>query len=159
MLRELVSSDDFEIFALRSNDNVNKYLGRQPARSVDDAKNFIRAIHENTRQNKSVYWAITMIGNDKLMGTICLFDFSDDNSKAEIGFELLPAYQGKGIMQEAASKVIAFAFQYLVLHTIDACTHPENLGSIRLLEKLNFKRHSVVDDNLLLFKLHPSDLQ
>ena len=93
------------------------------------------------------------------MGTICLFDFSDDNSKAEIGFELLPAYQGKGIMQEAASKVVVFAFQQIGLKTIDACTHPENLGSIRLLEKLNFERHSVVDDNLLLFKLHPSDLQ
>ena len=85
-LRELVSSDYPEIFALRSNQNVNKYLGRKAASSPDDAKDFIRTIHENTRQDKSVYWAITMIGNDKLMGTICLFDFSDEDLKAEIGF-------------------------------------------------------------------------
>ena len=150
-LRQLLSSDDTEILSLRSNDNVNKYLGRKPARSLDDAKNFIRTIQVNTRQNTSIYWAITMNGADKLMGTICLFDFSDDNAKAEIGFELLPGYQGKGIMQEAASKVIAFAFQHLGLHSIDACTHFENLSSVRLLEKLNFERQGVVD-NLLLFR-------
>ena len=150
-LRQLLSSDDTEILALRSNENVNNYLGRKPARSLDDAKNFIRTIKENTQQNTSIYWAITINGADKLMGTICLFKFSDDNAKAEIGFELLPGFQGKGIMQEAASKVIAFAFQHLGLHSIDACTHFENLSSVRLLERLNFERQGVVD-NLLLFR-------
>ena len=43
ILRQLISSDDKEIFALRSNDNVNKYLDRKPSKSIDDAKNFINA--------------------------------------------------------------------------------------------------------------------
>jgi ribosomal-protein-alanine N-acetyltransferase len=103
-LRQLRSSDDKEIFALRSNDNVNKYLDRKPSKSIDDAKNFIQTINENIQRNDSIYWAITLNGTDKLIGTICLFDFSEDNSKAEIGYELLPDFQGKGIMQEALQK-------------------------------------------------------
>ena len=36
-LRKLASTDDNEIFALRSNENVNKYLDRKPSKSIDDA--------------------------------------------------------------------------------------------------------------------------
>ena len=88
-LRQLVSSDANEIFALRSNDNVNKYLDRKPAKSIDDAKTFIETINKNIQRNDSIYWAITLTGTNKLIGTICLFNLSDDNFKAEIGYELL----------------------------------------------------------------------
>lgn len=153
-LRQLRSSDDQEIFALRSNDNVNKYLDRKPGKSIDDAKNFIQAITENIQRNDSIYWAIALNGTDKLIGTICLFNFSEDHSKAEIGYELLPDFQGKGIMEEAASKVIHFGFQEVGLNSIEACTHSENQSSTRLLEKLNFKRAaSAADENFALFKL------
>ena len=152
-LRQLRSSDDKEIFALRSNDNVNKYLDRKRSKSIDDAKNFIQAINENIQRNDSIYWAITLNDTDKLIGTICLFDFSEDHSKAEIGYELLPDFQGKGIMQEATTKVIQFGFQHVGLNSIEAYSHSENQSSTRLLGKLNFKRHSTADENLTIFKL------
>jgi len=152
-LRQLVSSDDKEIFALRSDDNVNKYLDRKRSKSIDDAGNFIQAITENIQRNDSIYWAITLNEIDKLIGTICLFDFTKDNLKAEIGYELLPGFQGKGLMQEAASRVIEFGIQYTGLNSIEAYTHSENERSTRLLEKLNFKKHRVVEDNFIVFKL------
>ncbi len=152
-LRQLVSSDANEIFALRSNDKVNKYLGRKPSKSIDDAKTFIQTISENIQRNDSIYWAITLNGTDKLVGTICFFEFSDDHSKAEIGYELLPDFQGKGIMQEAILKVIDFGMQHIGLNSIEAHTHSENQNSTRLLEKFNFKKLSVNDNNLMIFKL------
>lgn len=152
-LRQLVSSDDNEIFALRSNENVNKYLDRKPSKSIDDAKTFIQTINKNIERNDSIYWAIALNGTDKLIGTICLFDFSDDNMKAEIGYELLPDFQGKGIMQEATSKVIDFGIQHIGLNSIEAYTHFENQSSTRLLEKFNFKKHSAGDNNLMMFKM------
>ena len=156
-LRQLVSSDANEIFALRSNNNVNKYLDRKPSKSIDDAKIFIRTINENVQRNDSIYWAITLNGTEKLIGTICLFGFSDDNLKAETGYELLPGFQGKGIMQEATSKVIDFGIQLIGLQSIEAYSHAENKGSTRLLEKLNFKNHSVDGSNLIMFKLTSKD--
>ena len=152
-LRQLRSSDDNEIFALRSNENVNKYLDRKPSKSIDDAKNFIKTINENIQRNNSIYWAITLNGTDKLIGTICLFNFSEDHSKVEIGYELLPDFQGKGIMQEATSTVIHFVFQDIGINSIEANTHFENQHSTRLLEKLNFKRNGPADGNCTIFKL------
>jgi ribosomal-protein-alanine N-acetyltransferase len=152
-LRQLINNDDKEIFALRSDDNVNKYLDRKPGKSIDEAKDFIRNINENIQRNDSVYWAITLNGTDKLIGTICLFDFSNNNLKAEIGYELLPAFQGKGIMQEATSKVIEYGIQHIGLNSIEAYTHSENQSSIRLLEKLNFKRHGAGDGKFIIFNL------
>ena len=152
-IRQLVTRDANEIFALRSDINVNKYLDRNPSKSIDDAQVFIQTINENIQKNISIYWAITLSDTDKLIGTICLFDFSTDNLKAEIGYELLPDFQGKGIMQEATSKVIDFGIQHIGLHSIEAYTHSENQSSRRLLEKFNFKKHSVDGNNLMTFKL------
>jgi ribosomal-protein-alanine N-acetyltransferase len=152
-LRQLRSSDDNEIFSLRSNDIVNKYLDRKPGKSVDDAKNFIKTIIENIQSHDSIYWAITLNGTDKLIGTICLFNFSEDHSNVEIGYELLPDFQGKGIMQEAISIVIHFGFQHVGLSSIEAHTHTENQSSTRLLEKLNFKKDSAADEDFTIFKL------
>ena len=156
-LRQLISSDVNEIFALRSNENVNKYLDRKPSKSIDDAKIFIETINKNIQSNNSIYWAITLNDTDKLIGTICLFDFSDDNLKAEIGYELLPDFQGKGIMQEAISKVIDFGIQHTGLNSIEAHSHSENKSSTRLLEKFNFKKNGAGEGNLMMFKLTAKD--
>ena len=156
-LRQLASSDDNEIFALRVNEDVNKYLDRKRSKSIDDAKTFIQTINKNIQKNDSIYWAITLKDNDKLIGTICLFNFCDDNLKAEIGYELLPEFQGKGIMQEATLKVIDFGIQTIGLNLIKAYTHFENQSSTRLLEKFNFKKDSSSEGNLMVFKLTSKD--
>ena len=152
-LRQLSTDDDKEILSLRSNKKINKYLGRKPATSIDDARIFIQTINENIERDDSVYWAITLSDIDTLIGTVCLFDFSQDRSRAEIGFELLPPYQGKGIMQEATSRVIHFAFLHLKLTSIEAYTHTENESSKRLLERLKFKTDRTADEKFLIFKL------
>jgi ribosomal-protein-alanine N-acetyltransferase len=157
ILRQLSVNDDKEIFALRSDEQVNKYIDRDPCRAIEDARKFIHKITEVVRQNEGIYWAITLTNNDKLVGTICLFNFSDENHQAEIGYELLPAFQGQGIMQEATSKVIAFGFDVIGLKTIEAYTHLENESSSSLLKKFNFRKQEIIDNNsngmLVIFKL------
>jgi ribosomal-protein-alanine N-acetyltransferase len=150
-------NEDKEIFALRSDKEVNKYIDRAPCNTIEDARKFIDTIAEVVRKNEGIYWAITVNGIDKLVGTICLFNFSNENDQAEIGYELLPAFQGLGIMQEAASKVIAFALDVIGLKAIVACPHRENKSSIKLLEKFNFKKQESIDgtanDVFVIFKL------
>ena len=95
-LRQLNSEDE----------RVNEFIDRKKARTIEDARKFIQNINEGIARNKWIYWAITLIGKSTLIGTICLWKISNDRSKAEIGFELLPGYQGKGIMQETLSGII-----------------------------------------------------
>ena len=74
------------------------------------------------------------------VGTICLFDFSNEKSSCEIGYELMTKFQGQGIMKEAAEKVIDYAFQALQFQKIVAFTHNANRNSAKLLTKFNFKK-------------------
>ena len=67
--------------------------------------------------------------------------------KAEIGFELSPAYQGKGIMKEAIPPVIDFAFNELELKTIEGEVAKENQRSIRIMEKNGFKISKLYAEN------------
>ena len=115
LLRQLQSSDDKEIFALRSDDNINKYLDRPKANTIEDAQAFIQKISNGIVNNESIYWVISLKNETTLAGTIGLWNFDKEKSAAEIGYELLPQYQGKGIMQEAMQKVIAFCFETMQL--------------------------------------------
>lgn len=154
-LRQLSKNDSEEILQLRSNPEINKFLDRKPSKTLEDALSFINNITEND-SNGLFYWAITKTGEDKLIGTICLFEFLNGTKKCEIGYEILTEYQGKGFMIEAAKKIIEFAFKTIGLKTIDAITHKNNLNSTVLLLKLDFKElknNTLENPNLILFRL------
>ena len=144
-LRQLLHKDAQEIFTLRSDSEINKYLDRQLSHTIDDARDFINRVTENINKNTSIYWAITLIDSNILVGTICLFGFSDDNYKCEIGYELLTNFQGQGIMKEAAEKVIAYAFNTIKVQKLEAIFHRDNQRSINLLEKLLFRNSNESD--------------
>lgn len=139
LLRNLKDSDAREIFFLRSDDCVNKYLDRQKMKNKDEAKEFIIRITDGIKLNKWIYWAVCLKDNSELIGTICLWNFSDDKTTAEIGYELIPSFQAKGLMNEALRCIINYGFQTVKLQKIEAYTHRENVGSLKLLEKNNFK--------------------
>jgi ribosomal-protein-alanine N-acetyltransferase len=137
-LRQLLINDEQEIFALRSDNEINKYLNRQVSTTIDDARNFINKVIENINKNNSLYWAITLSDRNLLIGTICLFGFSDENNQCEIGYELSTNFQGQGIMKEAVQKVIDYAFNTIQVKKIEAFLHRDNQRSIKLLEKVSF---------------------
>lgn len=155
-LRQLSIDDRQSIFDLRSDEEINKYLDRVPSKSIDDAINFINKINENSKSNNSIYWVITLSSPKTVVGTICLFDFSNEKNSCEIGYELMPKYQGQGIMKEAIQVVIDYVFQTLNFKKIIAFTHNENLKSTDLLLKFNFVKSLEIDKenpNLTIFSL------
>jgi len=140
-LRRLCIEDVEEIFTLRTSEIVNRYLDRPKATSAEDAKAFINKINSAIDANHSLFWAICFKEQSKLIGTICLWNFSEEQDKAEIGYELLPQFHGKGIMQEALSSIIDFGFQTLQLINIEAWTRNQNGASKKILERNHFTRN------------------
>jgi len=137
-LRQLSIEDVENVFALRSNKQINKYLDRQESKTLEDALNFINKINDSINKDESIYWAISFKNSKALIGTICLFGFSNEKDTSEIGYELLTNFQNQGIMKEAIEKVIDFAFKVLKLNEIEAFTHHENYSSTKLLLKSGF---------------------
>jgi [ribosomal protein S5]-alanine N-acetyltransferase len=145
-LRQLLINDEEDIFTLRSDSEINKYLDRPLSHTIENARNFINTVNENINKNISLYWAVTLSESNKFVGTICLYGFSDENDNCEIGYELLTNFQGQGIMKEAVEKVIDYAFNKIKVQKIEAFLHRNNLLSINLLEKLLFINSNKPDE-------------
>jgi len=147
VLRALEQKDSAQVAVLRSDERVNQYLNRPACVSVAEAKVFIRKIQAGIANNGWYYWAIDLKEERRLIGTVCLWNIDLENSSIELGYELLPANQGKGLMFEALEKVIGFAFGELKFKKIVAVTNQFNSKSIRLLERFGFvKDESFIDE-------------
>jgi ribosomal-protein-alanine N-acetyltransferase len=138
-LRRLAMSDIERLLMLRCDDRVNQYLNRPKTMNIEEAKAFIKKIDGLLNNNISLYWVLSFKDADELIGTICLWNFVPENDAADIGYEMLPKYQGKGLMREAVKKIIEYGFETVELKVITGLTHAENKSSMALLEKVGFK--------------------
>jgi len=150
VLRELLLSDQELIYSLRTNTEVIKYIDRPISRKDKNGLAFVERINNSIKNKDIFYWIISLKGSSKLIGSICLWNFSSDKSIAEVGYELFPEYFRKGLMNEALIAVLDFGFNRIQFKTIEAFTHRDNLGSKKLLIKNDFVEDSTrVDaDNL-----------
>lgn len=137
-LRSVEMNDAAALSALRSDKKVNQFLERTPATSVVEAISFIQQRQKDFADGKTIYWAITLKDDDTVIGTICLWDYNIEKSQAEIGYELHPDYQGRGLMSEAVKAVTAFASANMKLNAITASVMHCNESSIHLLKKNHF---------------------
>jgi ribosomal-protein-alanine N-acetyltransferase len=133
-LRKISIEDAEDVFLLRTNEQIVKYIHRPKPGSVDDAKELIKTMNEPER----IQWGITAKGDDKLIGTIGYHRIKKEHYRAEIGYLLHPEYWNKGLMSEAINKVIDYGFSEMKLHSIEAIIDPDNTVSRQTLKKFNF---------------------
>lgn len=160
-LLQLTEQDWPMISFLRSDPEVNAFVERPAAETKDDAIGFIAKINRGITNQQWYYWKITEQISGKMIGTICIWNFSEDQKTAEVGFDLHPDFQRKGFMSEALSAVTEFGFEKLGLTRIEAYTHRLNSSSKTLLEKSKFKLIEGKTDpeniNNLVYALYPEE--
>lgn len=147
VLRQLSDDDRHEIFKLRSDELIHKYLARPLAETIMDAQTFIKRVNDGFADKNIFYWGISLKGDKKIIGTICLWKISKELSQAEAGYELLHEHQGHGYINEAFSRVIKFAFEELGLCIIEAEVAPGNQRSVKVLKKFNFIHARTVNES------------
>ena len=149
LLRRLDKADANEIFFLRSNEDVLRYLGKEPAASLKEAEDFIELINKNVDGNESVLWGIALLDDPSIIiGTICLWNFQKEHYRSEIGYVLHPSHWKKGIMKEAINCVVDYGFKVLGLHRIEAVLTPANIASSAVLESTGFVKEAHLKENV-----------
>ena len=138
ILRTLTEFDSFEVLGIRSHPVINQFLHRDSPKNTFEALDFILNIQRKSANGEIFFLGIALQNKPELIGTICLWNFSGDRKTAELGYELLPEYHGKGIMSEAVTFILNFGFEDLNVSKIEAFTNKNNLNSIQLLQKFNF---------------------
>ena len=148
VLRELRFSDAEQVFALRSDPRVMEHVSRPMAKTIADADALIELIISTIAANDALQWAITLKNDDALIGMIGFWRIVKDHHLAELGYLLAHAHWGQGLITEAIAAVVPYGLGTLGLHRVEAITRPENVGSIRALEKNGFRREAHLRENV-----------
>lgn len=89
------------------------------------------------------------VQNEKgdLIGVVAITKIDQNNNSCEIGYWLGKDYHGKGYGRYAVSLIVSFAFKELKVHKVSAISFKDNKPSIRILEKIGFKREGVLRES------------
>ena len=138
-----VALDD--IISLFSDPKVFRYQAMRPIESPAAASSYVHRVCHQVHQEKRLVRGIYV--NELFAGIISLHQIQGD--RCALGYSLSPEYWKKGIATEAAITMIRIAIDRLQIRRIEAITHPDNMASIRLLERLRFHQEGTLIEYIL----------
>ena len=140
ILRKPSPFDVTDIFLLRSDPKVNEFIVRPATENEDMARTHIEKVINSINNNEAIEWVITLKGQPGVIGTIVYWNIAPAENRAELGYQLMPAYHRQGIMHEVFNAVLDYGFNIMGLESVEAYTHHANDASRKLLEKNLFTR-------------------
>jgi len=115
---------------------------RHTSWNLDNAEDLLAqfSLYESDEINSPIRLAIVRKSDDCLIGTVGFHTISDINCSAELAYDLVPEYWGKGVMQPAALALCEWGFRQAGFKRIQATVLDTNFHSIQLLERMGFER-------------------
>lgn len=143
ILRPINKGDAVLVFRYRSDALTNKYQGWIP-KTIDDVISFIENRVSPIIDVNGTWFQFVVIkkDDDELIGDVGLHFFDSDNKQVEIGCTIDKNCQKHGYASEALSEIFRYLFNALDKHRIIASIDPRNEGSIKLVEKLGFRKEA-----------------
>jgi [ribosomal protein S5]-alanine N-acetyltransferase len=141
-LREFTLADAPDLFHYAHLAEVTRFVEWEPPESVYESEELIQRYigWQFEMPRRHLVLAITLDG--RLVGDIGLTGSSQNESEAEIGFAVDPAFWGQGIATEAATAVIDYAFRKSGYGRIVAICDVDNLASAAVLRKVGLQQEA-----------------
>ncbi len=139
-LRQLINQDAPEQFLCRNDEEMIRLINTRRLDNTNEAITLIHSLNQGIAENRWIVWVL-MLQTDcdhRFMGSICLWNFSTEDQTAELGYGILPPYQGQGYMDEAVKAVLQYGFHQMDLASITAITEATNQSSLALLSRNRF---------------------
>jgi [ribosomal protein S5]-alanine N-acetyltransferase len=145
LLTEVLPSDQAFLFEGLGDPEAMPYNGVY-FKTLEDTAEQLRWYSSNYNSGTGIPWKIVDKATGAPMGVISVYFYKQEHRKAELGYWLLPRYQGKGIATEVLPAVIAYWQKEKGLHRLEAFVETENAASIRLMEKAGFRFEGTMKD-------------
>ena len=138
-LRRFSAEDAAFILELLNDPSFLRYIGDKGVRNTADACEYIRSGPEASyeRFGFGLYLVALKESGEKI--GMCGLLKRETLEDVDVGFAFLPCFWAKGYAIESASAVLAHARDDFGLDRVVAITSPDNVASIKLLEKLGFR--------------------
>ncbi len=89
--------------------------------------------------------------SQQLIGYISLYSIKRlPYSSGFVGYSIDQNFLGRGIATEAVQLILQFAFKTLNLHRIEAYVSPQNIASVKVLEKSGFTQEGLLKELLFI---------
>ena len=138
-LRHIAEDDADFIIKLLNEPSFVRNIGDKGVRTTLDAVRYIRTGPISSYERFGFGLYLVELKDTGVSIGICGLLKRDSLENVDIGFAYLPQFWSKGYAFEAASVVMAYGKNVLGISHIVAITSPDNIGSIRVLEKLGLR--------------------
>lgn len=159
VLRPFESIDAEAAFAWFGDPMVMRFIPSGPDTSMEKTKARIANYQKHQAEHGFSKWIILDRHSRCLIGDSGL-SILRDYGWIDLGFRLVQSSWGKGLATEVASAWVRVAFNDLHIDRLTAFAHPENVNSIRVLERLGFhadRRGTMMGMKSILLSLCASD--
>jgi len=138
-LRPTVENDAPFLFELLNSPNWLQYIGDRKITSEEKAAEYVQLhiLPQRARLGYSNYTIFTK-EDDIPIGTVGLYDRKGLEG-IDIGFAILPTFEQRGFISEAAHKIISVAFHEFGLSMVSGITTEDNIPSQKILKKIGLK--------------------
>lgn len=130
-----------ELFSLYQDPRIFRFIPQDPPASLEALEMRCRILERRTSSDgREVWlnWAVRLKESGRVAGR--LEATVRDNATAGIAYELSPLFWGAGYATEGCARVLELLFGTYAVDEVDALVDTRNESSIRLLERLGFKR-------------------
>lgn len=136
-----VREDDLEdVLEIFSDPETLRHFAQEPLEDLTQAREFLGEKLEGVNKGLRKYWAICLAENDRMIGHFVLFNLSEVNRRAEVGYILNRRFWRNGYASEVLSRMVDHCFETENLGRLEADVDPENTSSLKLLERHGFQR-------------------
>jgi ribosomal-protein-alanine N-acetyltransferase len=152
-LRAPSSRDAAALLGILGDPEVTRYHNMPTLTTMAESEAALVRLEQRYAARDTIRWAIVPREHGEMIGTVGLLRFDFEHRHAEVGYELARAWWGRGLAPEAVAAVVRYGFTAIGLHRIEAGVLPDNVASVRVLEKLGFSEEGTRRD-YLRFKEH-----
>lgn len=133
-LRELNEGDALFAFELNADPEVIRYTGDEPFESIEDASEFLKNYQSYIKYGFG-RWGVELGETGELIGW-CGLKYTPELDEFDVGFRFFKQFWNQGFATEAAKKCLEIGFTEFEMERIVGRAMTENLGSIRVLQKI-----------------------
>lgn len=159
-LREFNLEDSDFVLELVNSPKWIEFIGDRNVRTQAEAKEFLENnLIKSYKENGFGLWVVVLKETNTSIG-MCGLVNRDTLEDIDIGFAMLPEYFGSGYGYEIANATINYAKNILHLDKIVGITNPNNIASIKLLNKIGLrfvKTIELPEKDTVLFFSTPTD--
>lgn len=149
ILRPMTLDDAAALLSYRSIPEVNTYTYTPVWTSIDDAKAHVEKLVPviNDPDSGSAKWMIVRRDTTEIIGEMMLRANGEPHVSFEIGYMIHPGHVGQGFATEAARATLRIGFEEWGVHRIYARIDADNIGSIRVCQRLGMRQEARLVEN------------